>query len=132
MSLGITDLEVWKKAIVFRNEISKLSKSFPIEEKYKLVDQIIRSSRSISANIAEGHGRFHFQENIQFCRTARGSLLETFDHLTVALDEGYLSEDNFIIYNAQYEELIKMLNGYITYLKKRKEEERKQINQSTI
>lgn len=132
VSLGITDLEVWKKAIVFRNEISKLSKSFPIEEKYKLVDQIIRSSRSISANIAEGHGRFHFQENIQFCRTARGSLLETFDHLTVALDEGYLSEDNFIIYNAQYEELIKMLNGYITYLKKRKEEERKQINQSTI
>ncbi|MEQ6167688.1 MULTISPECIES: four helix bundle protein [unclassified Ekhidna] len=132
MSLGITDLEVWKKARVFRNEISKLSKSFPIEEKYKLVDQIIRSSRSISANIAEGHGRFHFQENIQFCRTARGSLLETFDHLTVALDEGYLSEDNFIIYNAQYEELIKMLNGYITYLKKRKEEERKQINQSTI
>jgi four helix bundle protein len=132
VSLGITDLEVWKKARVFRNEISKLSKSFPIEEKYKLVDQIIRSSRSISANIAEGHGRFHFQENIQFCRTARGSLLETFDHLTVALDEGYLSEDNFIIYNAQYEELIKMLNGYITYLKKRKEEERKQINQSTI
>ena len=131
MSLGITDLEVWKKARAFRNEISKLSKSFPSEEKYKLVDQIIRSSRSISANIAEGHGRYHFQENIQFCRTARGSLLETFDHLTVALDEGYLSEDNFIIYNAQYEELIKMLNGYITYLKKRKEEERKQINQST-
>ena len=132
MSLGITDLEVWKKAIVFRNEISKLSKSFPIEEKYKLVDQIIRSSRSISANIAEGHGRFHFQENIQFCRTARGSLLETFDHLTVALDEGYLNEETFNVYNAEYEELIKMLNGYITYLKKRKEEERKQINQSTI
>jgi len=98
VSLGITDLEVWKNARAFRNEISRLTKSFPSEEKYKLVDQIIRSSRSVSANIAEGHGRFHFQENIQFCRTARGSLLETFDHLTVALDEGYLNEKTFNVY----------------------------------
>ena len=125
-------MEVWKKARAFRNEISKLSKSFPSEEKYKLVDQIIRSSRSVTANIAEGHGRFHFQENIQFCRTARGSLLETFDHLTVALDEGYLDEEIFNVHNTRYEELIRMLNGYITYLKKRKEEDRKPINQTTI
>jgi len=122
---------VWKKARAFRNEISRLTKSFPSEEKYKLVDQIIRSSRSVSANIAEGHGRFHFQENIQFCRTARGSLLETFDHLTVALDEGYLNEKTFNVYNSQYEELIRMLNGYIAFLKKRKEEDRKPINQLT-
>ena len=128
MGLGIEDLEVWKRARAFRNEISKLSKSFPSEEKYRLTDQIIRSSRSISANIAEGHGRFHFQENIQFCRTARGSLLETFDHLTVALDEGYVSEESFNAHNAKYEELIKMLNGYITYLKKRKENEGKPTN----
>jgi four helix bundle protein len=121
MAHNITDLEVWKKARVFRNEISKLCKSLPNEEKYRLVDQIVRSSRSVSANIAEGHGRFHFQENIQFCRTARGSLIETFDHLTVALDEGYIDETIIIGHSAQYEELIKMLNGYINYLKKRKE-----------
>ncbi|MEO9870227.1 four helix bundle protein [Ekhidna sp.] len=121
MNQSISDLEVWKKARVFRNEISELCKSFPNEEKYKLIDQIIRSSRSVSANIAEGHGRFHFQENIQFCRTARGSLIETFDHLTVALDEEYIDETIFNAHNAQYEELIKMLNGYISYLKKRKE-----------
>ena len=85
--MKLVDLEIWKKSRVFRKDISALAKSFPDFEKYKLVDQIIRSSRSITANIAEGHGRFHYQENIQFCRTARGSLHETFDHLTVALDE---------------------------------------------
>lgn len=122
MGHSISELEVWKKARDFRNEISKLATTFPKEEKFKLVDQIVRSSRSVSANIAEGHGRFHFQENIQFCRTARGSLIETYDHLTVALDEEYIGEAIFVSYNAQYEELIKMLNGYISYLKKRKEE----------
>ena len=62
------DLDVWKKARVFRNDIFELLKSFPKEEKYTLKDQLIRASRSITANIAEGHGRFHFQENIQYCR----------------------------------------------------------------
>jgi four helix bundle protein len=71
---SFTDLNVWKEARSFQLFIFNLSKSFPPEEKYKLSDQIIRSSRSIAANIAEGHGRFHFQEQIQFCRQARGSL----------------------------------------------------------
>ncbi|PIQ49239.1 MAG: hypothetical protein COW03_05910 [Cytophagales bacterium CG12_big_fil_rev_8_21_14_0_65_40_12] len=77
------DLEAWKKARELRKEISSLSKSFPIEEKYKLSDQIVRAARSVTANIAEGYGRFHYQENIQFCRIARSSLTEVQDHLTV-------------------------------------------------
>ena len=62
---------------------------FPTK-KNRLIDQVIRSSRSITANIAEGHGRYHYQENIQFCRTARGSLTESLDHLICALDEGFI------------------------------------------
>jgi four helix bundle protein len=57
---SFTDLEVWKKARILRNNISDLTKSFSAEEKYRLSDQIIRSSRSIGNNIAEGHGRFHY------------------------------------------------------------------------
>ena len=60
MIKGFEDLEAWKTARDFRKEISKLVKSFPEKENYKLSDQIIRSSRSITANIAEGHGRYHF------------------------------------------------------------------------
>lgn len=58
------DLDVWKLSRILRNQIFTLSKEFPDNEKYKLTDQIIRSSRSITANIAEGHGRFHYQENM--------------------------------------------------------------------
>ena len=120
--MKLSDLEIWKDGRVLRNDISKLSKSFPKKEESRLIDQIIRSSRSVTANIAEGHGRYHFQENIQYCRTARGSLQETFDHLTVALDEGYITRSELGKLNEKIEILMKKINGYINYLKKRKDE----------
>jgi four helix bundle protein len=83
---SFTELEVWKQARVIRRYISELVKSFPTEEKYRLTDQIIRSSRSIGNNLAEGHGRFHYQDNIRFCIMALGST-ETLDHLLIAFDE---------------------------------------------
>ena len=117
------ELEVWKEGRKFRNVVLAISKKFPSEEKYKLTDQIIRSSRSINANIAEGYGRYHFQENIQFCRQARGSLTETLDHLVTALVCEYVLEKQFNELEEQYDLILKLLNGYISYLKKRKNEE---------
>jgi len=114
------ELEVWKECRIFRNEVSKLTRSFPSDEKYRLTDQLLRSSRSISANIAEGFGRFHHQENIQFCRIARGSLYETLDHLICAKDEKYVSEKLYEKYKIQFDLCLKLLNGYIAYLKKAK------------
>ena len=67
------DLDCWKKATTLRRRLSKLVKRFPQEEKYELVDQITRAARSVTANIAEGFGRFHYQEYAQFCRQSRGS-----------------------------------------------------------
>jgi len=115
------DLEVWQKSRELRRDISSLVKTFPEEEKYKLTDQMTRASRSVTANIAEGYGRFHFQENIQFCRQARGSLFEILDHLTVALDEHYIKESGFNKIKQQIFEVIHMLNGYIKYLKGKKD-----------
>lgn len=80
---------------------------------------MIRASRSITANSAEGHGRFHFKENIQFCRQARASATEMIDHLTVALDEGYINSDMCESLEVRFEEIMKMLSGYITYLQNR-------------
>ena len=114
------ELEVWKKSRAFRIQIGTLTKSFPKEEKYRLTDQIIRSSRSITANIAEGFGRFHHQENIQFCRIARGSLYETLEHLICSFDENYIIEDVYQELRGQFNDVLKLLNGYIAYLKKTK------------
>ena len=76
MSKNFKDLEICKKARELRNEVSTLTKSFPKEERYMLISQRVRASRSVTANIAEGYGRSHYQENIQFCRQSRGSLTE--------------------------------------------------------
>jgi four helix bundle protein len=57
---GLEDLEAWKHTREFRKKISILVKSFPMDEKFRLSDQLIRASRSFTANIAEGYGRFHY------------------------------------------------------------------------
>lgn len=116
-------LAVWKEPRNLRNEISKLTKVFPADERYRLTDQMLRSSRSVTANIAEGHGRYHYQENIQFCRQSRGSLYELLDHLTVALDEEYIAKNTFILLKDKVLKVVKILNGYVSYLKKQKKSE---------
>ena len=114
------ELDIWKKGRILRNELFEIAKSFPKDEKYKLADQVIRSSRSVCPNIAEGHGRYHFQENIQFCRIARGSLSETLDHLICAFDCGYINDSTLDKFQKEVDEISKMINGYINYLNKRK------------
>lgn len=79
-----------------------------------------RASYNVPIPWGRGYGRFHYQENIQFCRQARGSLFELLDHLTVALDEKYIDENKFIEFKEQIFEVIRMLNGYIKYLNRRK------------
>ncbi len=115
-------LEVYITAKAFRKEIVAIANTFPKEEKFLLTAQIKDCARSISANIAEAYGRYHYQEAIQFCRIARGSLLETYDHLSSALDENYINEILFQELKIKQESLLKMLNGYIAYLKRRKQE----------
>jgi four helix bundle protein len=118
---SFTDLEVWKKSRVLRNNISDLVKPFPAEERYRLSDQIIRSSRSIGNNIAEGHGRFHYADAAKFLVNARGSASETIDHLIIALDNNFIDEKVFESFKKDCEECMKMINGYINYLRKQTE-----------
>ena len=120
---GFEGLEVYKAARAFRIMISKLTTRFPPEEKYTLKNQLLRSARSISANIAEGYGRFHYQEFVQFCRIARGSLNESFDHLICAYDEGYLSQKELDDCRKDYQNLLRSMNGWIHYLNKQKQNE---------
>jgi four helix bundle protein len=115
------ELEAWKIAREYRKAIADLVKTFPKEEQYRLNDQLIRASRSVSANIAEGFGRFHYKENIRFCRQARGSLMEVLDHLICAYDEKIINDEILKEYKTRQESCLKILNGYISYLKKASE-----------
>jgi len=116
------DLEVWKKARQLKLAIRQLTDSFPIVEKYRLTDQLIRSSRSIGIQIAEGHGRQTFPDRIRFCIIARGSLSETLAHLIDALDENYLTEEQINTFRTNITAVEKLLNGYISWLEKRSKE----------
>jgi len=116
-------LDCWKQANEIRKEISQLVKKFPSEEKFRLTDQMIRCSRSVTNNIAEGFGRFHYQENIQYCRQSRGSLNELLDHLIIATDEEYIDKTRFELLKEKINKNLAVLNGYINYLKRRKYED---------
>ena len=111
------ELPVYKICRSFRKEISAVVRAkFPKEEKYLLTSQILDAVRSVTANIAEGFGRFHYQENIQFCRQSRGSLSETMEHIITAYDEGYLDKATLENFNQCYKQCLKQLNSYIKYL----------------
>ncbi len=70
------ELDCWKVCREVRQYIAQIVKKFPDNERYRLVNDMLRAARSTTHNIAEGFGRFHYQENIQFCRVSRGSLYE--------------------------------------------------------
>ncbi len=92
----------------------------PREEKWGLVDQLRRSCKSVGANIAEGHGRFYFRDNMRFCYNARRSLAETENHLIAACDLAYIPPDAYKKGRMLASEVHRLLNGYIAYLRSRK------------
>jgi four helix bundle protein len=123
LNFGFEVLDLWKKVREFKNEIRNLTRELPSEEKYRLIDQLIRSSRSINANISEGHGRFTYSEQIHFCIQARGSLTETVNHLIDAFDERYITEEQLIGFRQKAKEIERLLNGYISYLRNKRDGE---------
>ncbi len=93
-----------------------LVRSFPAEEKFGLVKQLRNAAISTTANVAEGFGRYHYQENIQFCRISRGSLFEILDHLITSVDSGYITAEQFEDGRSRTFHAIKVLNGYLKML----------------
>jgi four helix bundle protein len=119
---GLERLDVWCKAVDFAVRVSKeVLPLLPIEEKWSLNQQLLRSSQSIPANIAEGHGRFYFQDNVRFCYIARGSLEETLSHIVYANKVSYISKTLFESMALDGENLNRLINGYIGFLKKSKQ-----------
>ena len=114
------ELHCYQKAVEIRKKISMIVKTFPSDERYRLVDQMVRASRSAPSQIAEGYGRYHYQKNAQYCRQGRGSLYELIDHLTAAREENYITEETLGLLKGEILEAIATLNGFINYLLKAK------------
>ena len=127
-NFGFEELELWKKVREFKKEVCKETRGFPGEEKYKLTDQTIRSSRSINALIVEGHGRFTYPDQIHYCIQARGSLTETINHFIEAFDEGYISEEKLKYNKIKSKEIERLLNGYLISLRNKRDELKKKGN----
>ena len=114
------ELDCWKAAREVRLYFEKLIKKLPVEEKYDLIDNARRAARSATRNIAEGFGRFHFQENIQFCRQSRGSQHELIDDLITCMENKYISSDEYSEGRKLLDKSRGILNGYINYLENAK------------
>src|SRR5438270_12499831 len=119
------DLQCWQRCRDLRFFVAKeVVPALPKEERFRLDDQILRTGRSITANIAEGYGRFHFLDNAKFCSNARGSCFEVLDHFITSLDEKLLPIELEDRGRELVSTAIMVLNGYMRYLKRSKPAER--------
>jgi len=107
------DLDVWKVGREIRKDLYEFADQLPKQEQYCLAQQVRTAAISLTTNIAEGYGRFHFKENVQFCRIARGSAYELLDHLIACQDHGYLDEKQHKGLNDKLLRFIQLINGYI-------------------
>lgn len=114
------DLDVYKVARGFRKAMYGVARRLPESEKFGLISQIRRAAVSLTNNIAEGHGRYHYLEQIKFLLQARGSLEELLDDLNVCEDENYLETEEISALKEQGWRVYKISNGYIRFLREQK------------
>lgn len=114
------DLEVYKAAREFRKRMYDVARKLPSFEKFEIASQIRRASVSLTNNIAEGHGRWHFLDHIKFVLQSRGSLEELVDDLNVCEDEKYLTATEVAELKDKGWRVLRLINGYLRFLRDRK------------
>jgi four helix bundle protein len=114
------DMETYRKAREFRKAMYAVTRKLPAHEKFELASQIRRAAVSLTNNIAEGHGRYHFLDQIKFQLQARGSLMELMDDLNICDDENYVSANETTELKNIATEVHQLINGYIRFLRQRK------------
>jgi len=114
------DLEVYQVAREFRKKMYAVTRQLPEFEKFELASQIRRAAVSLTNNIAEGHGRYHFADQVRFFLGSRGSLQELIDDLNVCADENYLEAEKIEALKGEAWRALGLINGYLRYLRDRK------------
>jgi four helix bundle protein len=113
------DLEVYQVAREFRKAMYRVARKLPDIEKFELAPQIRGAAVSLTNNIAEGHGRYHFLDHIRFILQSRGSLEELLDDLNICEDEDCLPVEELLELKEQGRRTHRVTNGYIRYLRGR-------------
>ena len=114
------DLDVYQVAREFRKAMYSVAMQLPDIEKFALTNQIRRPAVSLTNNIAEAHGRYHYLDQTKFLRQARGSLQELIDDLNVCIDEQYMPVDALTSLKNQGWRVRQLIDGYIRYLRNQK------------
>src|SRR5438105_5738521 len=117
------DLEVYQVAREFRKAMYRVAKELPDIEKFSLASQMRRAALSLTNNIAEGHGRYHYLDQIKFTLQSRGSLEELIDDLNACADENYLPATEITAMKEQAWRIRQLIDGYIRYLRQQKSSE---------
>src|SRR5207248_7154013 len=114
------DLEVYQVAREFRKKMYAVTRQLPEFEKFELASQIRRAAISLTNNMAEGHGRYHFADQVRFFLGSRGSPQELIDDLNVCVDENYLEAEKIEALKGEAWRVLGLINGYLRYLRDRK------------
>jgi len=117
------DLEVYQVAREFRKTMYGVARRLPDIEKFVLASQMRRAALSLTNNIAEGHGRYHYLDQIKFTLQSRGSLEELIDDLNACEDEQYLPEKEIASLKQEGWRVRQLVDGYIRYLRQQKNSE---------
>jgi four helix bundle protein len=117
---GFEDLECYQHALEVVVAVHETVKRFPAQEKYDLVPQICRSSKSVTANIAEGYGRYHYLDSLHHYSVARGELNETLAHLINSKVLGFIDQEVFDQLYHLIRQTEQMLNGYMAFVRRKR------------
>ena len=112
-------LEVWTLSLEIVKEIYRLTKLYPIDERYGLISQTCKAAVSIPCNIAEGMGRNYKKDTIQFLHVSRGSAYEVETLLNIAQMIDIIDEKTYDRINKKLESNLRLINGFIKYLEQK-------------
>jgi four helix bundle protein len=116
LNLSHKNLDVYRFSFQLLEDIYKITKSFPKEEQYTLVNQLRRAAISVCSNIAEGASRLSKREKKRFYEIARGSIVEIDTQIEISLVLKYIDEQKQLLIHATLEPLFKMLSKMILNL----------------
>jgi four helix bundle protein len=119
MAKGFEDLEVYKEARILRKRVYRLTSLLPSKERFILFPQMRRAALSVTNCIAEGHGSRSYRHNISYLYRSRGSVCELQDDFNTCEDEDYFKKEHLDDLRVQADKVMKLINGYIAYLRKR-------------